>query len=288
MGKYMRKSKTTGEVALLEVSHTQSSPLGVRTRAKTLALQRLQKSNSTGNGSGEGGGGGGSYLQLRSRRLEKPNQERKRQKYPLKDPNLPNPIKNNQSSRTSSTRLRQGHSWNSVSVEDRLGEQKKEEINLQEIQNEIKDNSCGEGGVEASFGENLLEFEGRESKTELLAEGLSETASLPSEGSVHLSLSRPHSWKSTRTTRESTPCSLIRDADNIQTPGSSTRPTNATEDNSRMPNSTRRHIPTAREMNDFFGGPEEQQQRQFIEKYNFDPVNDKPLPGRYEWEKVDR
>ncbi|OIT30650.1 PREDICTED: cyclin-dependent kinase inhibitor 5-like [Nicotiana attenuata] len=254
MGKYMRKSKTTGEVALLEVSHTQSSPLGVRTRAKTLALQRLQKSNSTGNGSGgDGGGGGGSYLQLRSRRLEKPNKEGKRQKYPLKDPNLPNPVKNNQSSKTSSTRLRQGHSWNSVSVEERLGDEKKEEINLQETQNEIKDNSCGEGGVEASFGENLLEFEGRE-----------------------------------RTTRESTPCSLIRDADNIQTPGSSTRPTNATEDNSRVSNSTRRHIPTAREMNDFFGGPEEQQQRQFIEKYNFDPVNDKPLPGRYEWEKVDR
>ena len=22
-------------------------------------------------------------------------------------------------------------------------------------------------------------------------------------------------------------------------------------------------------------------------RYNFDPVNDKPLPGRYEWEKVD-
>ncbi|KAL3351296.1 hypothetical protein AABB24_019742 [Solanum stoloniferum] len=102
-------------------------------------------------------------------------------------------------------------------------------------------------------GENLLEFDGRE-----------------------------------RTTRESTPCNLIRDPDNIPTPGSSTRPNNASEANGREPTSAQRIIPTAHEMNDFFAGTEEKQQKQFIEKYNFDPVNDKPLPGRYKWVKVDR
>ncbi|XP_060196318.1 cyclin-dependent kinase inhibitor 4-like isoform X2 [Lycium barbarum] len=214
MGKYLRKSETSGgEVAVLE----QSSAYGVRTRAKTLALQR----------------DGGSYLQLRSRTLEKPKpkpQEVKRRK----DPNLRRQLK--------------GQNCNSeLVVKECLGEEKKEEI---EIQNE--NNSSG-GGGEGSCGENLLEFEDRE-----------------------------------RTTRESTPCSLIRDPDNILTPGSSTRRNNASEASGRVPNSARRNIPTSHEMNDFFAGPEEKQQKQFIEKYNFDPVNDKPLPGRYEWEKLDR
>lgn len=51
----MRKPKTTRDI---DVSH---SPLGVRTRARTLALQRL-KSSATAT----------DYLELRSRRLEKP------------------------------------------------------------------------------------------------------------------------------------------------------------------------------------------------------------------------
>lgn len=68
MGKYMRKAKLSGEVAVMEVSA--QSAIGVRTRARTLALQRLQKSpfspaadNSSSSSS--------CYLQLRSRRLEK-------------------------------------------------------------------------------------------------------------------------------------------------------------------------------------------------------------------------
>lgn len=108
------------------------------------------------------------------------------------------------------------------------------------------------GMEEASFGENVLEFEGRE-----------------------------------RSTRESTPCSLIRDPDTIRTPGSTTRPTNSAETNRRVQNASQRHIPTAHEMDEFFAGAEVEQQKQFVDKYNFDPVNDKPLPGRYEWEKVD-
>ena len=120
-----------------------------------------------------------------------------------------------------------------------------------------------------------------------------------------------------RTTRESTPCSLIRDPDIIRTPGSTTRPTCSTEANRRSETS-RRHIPTAREMDEFFSDAEEAQQKRFVEKYafilyilcfllsiqvysiymnwhiacgfncryNYDPVNDKPLPGRYEWEKL--
>lgn len=126
-----------------------------------------------------------------------------------------------------------------------------------------------------------------------------------------------------RSTRESTPCNLIRDPDTVRTPGSTTRPTCSTEGPRRTPHAGRRQIPTAHEMNEFFAENEEAQQRKFIEKYafiglifsvfsystaimsfpykliylfptrvrsncryNFDPVNEKPLPGRYEWEKL--
>lgn len=58
MGKYMRKSKA--DPAETEVAQ---SSLGVRTRAKTLAMRQQAVVSSTG---------GGSYLELRSRKLEKP------------------------------------------------------------------------------------------------------------------------------------------------------------------------------------------------------------------------
>lgn len=63
MGKYMRKAKVSGEVAIMDVA---AAPLGVRTRARALALQRLQKQQAQGEE-----GAGGEYLELRSRRLEK-------------------------------------------------------------------------------------------------------------------------------------------------------------------------------------------------------------------------
>ncbi|KAI4317345.1 hypothetical protein L6164_025219 [Bauhinia variegata] len=258
MGKYMRKAKTTGEVALMEVSQ---SSLGVRTRAKTLALQRLQKSQAPAPSSASSG----SYLQLRSRRLEKPpilipTHCSKRQRQANKDASLQNP-KSIPNTRASS-RLRVGSVASEsdgsvplarVDIKDdgeRAEEASNEVLDKEEKLQEAQD-KVDVGAEEASFGENVLDFEGRE-----------------------------------RSTRETTPCSLIRDPDTVRTPGSSTRPTCSTEASRRTENSARRHIPTAREMDEFFAGAEEAQKRQFIEKYNFDPVNDKPLPGRYEWEKL--
>lgn len=238
MGKYMRKSKKAGE----------GTPLGVVTRAKALALKRLQKLNSTGTG-----GDGGSYLELRSRRLVKPftGLEGRRQKHGVsKDPNLlnPNPTQIPNVPRASS-RGRQRSCVNSEEKKECLGAKEMEEVAFMGNQKENENSCCG---VEASFGENLLEFGGRK-----------------------------------RTTRESTPCSLIRDSDNIQTPGSSTGRSDANEANGGVPNLMRMNIPTAHEVDEFFTRAEEEQQRKFIEKYNFDPVNEKPLPGRYEWVKVD-
>ncbi|KAJ0581241.1 putative cyclin-dependent kinase inhibitor domain-containing protein [Helianthus annuus] len=69
MGKYLRKPKlTTDVVAHMDLSQ---SSLGVRTRAKTLALQKLQAAGITQSTPPERHCEL-SYLQLRSRKLEKP------------------------------------------------------------------------------------------------------------------------------------------------------------------------------------------------------------------------
>ncbi|KAK8969417.1 Cyclin-dependent kinase inhibitor 4 [Platanthera guangdongensis] len=180
MGKYMRKSKLAGELSVMEVSP--QSSIGVRTRARTLALQRLQKPAADNFSSP-------CYLQLRSRRLEKPSIA----------------VKNTESSPEADA-----------------------------------------GGAEASFGENVLESEATD-----------------------------------RNVREKTPCSLmIRSSEAARTPSSSTRPTALA---CRVRNARHQSIPNAHEMEEFFAGSERLQQSAFIEKYNFDPVNDCPLAGRYEW-----
>ncbi|XP_076927302.1 cyclin-dependent kinase inhibitor 3-like [Bidens hawaiensis] len=180
MGKYFRKSKLTGDVvAVMDVS---PSSLGVRTRAKTLALQKqLQASKTTDDDV--------SYLQLRSRKLEKPQQ-----------------------------------------INCHLGSQ-------QTSSSSSADNN-----------NNNIEFDARE-----------------------------------RGTRESTPCSFIRESNDVITPGSSTRPTNRHASN-RV---TQRIMPSAQEIEEFFALHAQEQQRLFSEKYNFDIVNEKPLKGRYEWARVD-
>ena len=70
MGKYMRKGKVSGEVALMEVPG--GALLGVRTRSRTLALQRAQRPPDKGDAEDAAAG---EYLELRSRRLEKPHKD---------------------------------------------------------------------------------------------------------------------------------------------------------------------------------------------------------------------
>ncbi|KAE7997984.1 hypothetical protein FH972_002567 [Carpinus fangiana] len=232
MGKYMKKPKITGEVALLmELSHS----IGVCTRAKALALQRLQKTTPSPAVAPTPDASSFSYLQLRSRRLQKPPLLRKQ----LQQQQQQQPTTDGESN----SRMKVG----SVEV-------KEEDEDEQGYASEFwKGDEAEEGndlGVEASFGENTLEFDGRD-----------------------------------RSTRESTPCSM-RDSDSMGTPGSTTRRTTSTETNRRVRNGMRRNIPTAHEMEEFFVYAEKQQQRIFIEKYNFDFVNDLPLPGRYEWVQI--
>ena len=139
MGKYMRKAKATAEVAVMEVSQ---SSLGVRTRAKTLALKGLQKAPPPAGASGAGG----SYLQLRSRRLE------------LKPP--PVALSAAKQRNPSSSAGRAAAPEKAGKPEEAAAPAKEDE----EGEEEAKGNGVnGDLGVEeASFGDNVLEFEGRE------------------------------------------------------------------------------------------------------------------------------
>lgn len=66
--------------------------------------------------------------------------------------------------------------------------------------------------------------------------------------------------------RESTPCSLIRKPESIRTPSSSTKASSTTDDRIQLQNSSATDVPTAREVDDFFNCAEGEQQRKFIEK----------------------
>ncbi|XP_047331306.1 cyclin-dependent kinase inhibitor 5-like [Impatiens glandulifera] len=245
MGRYIKKSKPVGDLVLMEVSQSQSSLGGVRTRAKTLALQRLQKPTSAGTtvAGSPVVNGEDSYLQLRNRRLAKrPIRavHSKRQKIYL----------SNSSPSSNFIQPRMGEKNLGVSVSIGGSEKVEEQVNGKtEVKEEIegKENG-GDLSIEASFGENMLEIDGKE-----------------------------------RSTRESTPISLIRDPQMVTTPGSTTRP----QPRSSLTNSMRTQIPTSEELDLFFGESEKLQEQQFKEKYNFDPAKDEPLPGRFKWVKPD-
>lgn len=211
MGKYIRKAKLAGEVAVMEVSP--QSSVGVHTRARTLALRRHQKpsassssSSSSSSAVDNSSSSSSCYLQLRSRRLEKPAF------------NL-NP----------------------------------KELSESKVCVAVEASQEANGGAETSFGENVLDFDCRD-----------------------------------RNARETTPCSLIRTSEILRAPSSTTRLTSTTTAlNRSMRNVMHQNIPSSQEIEEFFAGTERLQQRKFVEKYNFDPLNDFPLPGRYEWVKLD-
>ncbi|XP_062216848.1 cyclin-dependent kinase inhibitor 5-like [Phragmites australis] len=204
MGKYMRKGKVSGEVAVMEVPC--GALLGVRTRSRTLALQRAQRPLETGEVEETG-----QYLELRSRRLEKPHPQA-----PHKEAAAP---------------------------ASRRGAGRKAAAALVTADE-----------VEVSFGENVLDLDAME-----------------------------------RSSRETTPCSLIRNSETISTPGSTTKSktSNSMTSRHRMEASIYRFIPSSLEMEEFFAAAEQQEQHTFREKYNFCPVNECPLPGRYEWARLD-
>lgn len=89
-----------------------------------------------------------------------------------------------------------------------------------------------------------------------------------------------------RRNRENTPDSCIPD---VEAPGSTSRTRRTVRGRgqgrslSAPPFGRASEAPSSSEIEAFFEGAEQQERRRFIERYNFDPVNDRPLRGRYEW-----
>lgn len=155
MVKYINKAKEVNGVALMEVSQ---SSFGVRTRAKTLALQERLKSPVSSSSPSSG-----SYLQLRSRRLEKKpigirTHETKRQK---QAPNLGSMLRVSYVASESDGFVSLEH------VKDKDDDRKNKGTGgifgrKQDIQDDRIKNKGDLGVEEASFGDNVLEIEGRE------------------------------------------------------------------------------------------------------------------------------
>ncbi|GAV70293.1 CDI domain-containing protein [Cephalotus follicularis] len=59
----------------------------------------------------------------------------------------------------------------------------------------------------------------------------------------------------------------------------------STERNHRR-DSRAKKSPSQAELDEFFAVAEEQEQKRFIEKYNYDIVKDTPLEGRYQWVRI--
>ncbi|CAN0897902.1 Cyclin-dependent kinase inhibitor 3 [Linum grandiflorum] len=232
MGKYMKKTKSAVAMDLSSTAATAESS-GVRTRAKTLALQKLQQQRSpspTKIVPVAADESSLSYLQLRSRRLEKP------------------PLRKEEDSDEISRGSRRGLKCKAPS--SRLARVSSDAGREGDV---FGGTSVGEG----SFGQNYCsEFEPRDS----------------------------YALNISRSTRESTPCSLMKCSDDSAGTSRQGSSSMAAANNRRVRNED--YLPTVQEMDDFFARAEERQQRLFIEKYNYDVVNDMPLPGRYEWIEI--
>lgn len=150
MGKYMKKAKPKGkqqQLALLD--STTTTYFGVRTRAKTLALRNSQPQPENSRIPG------GSYLQLRSRRLHKPpisHDSSKRPRHQNPKPSIPN--------LRSASRLGLGSVV--ASDDDAMRTRVEDQLKKEENKGIVHENVDGAGVEEASFGENVLDFEGRE------------------------------------------------------------------------------------------------------------------------------
>lgn len=293
MGKYMRKGKGVGEVAVMEVSQ---GSLGVRTRARTLAAASSQKDHRRLGASKSGTTKHPSsapptspcvessmhtcYLELRSRKLEKfsrcyhSSHEATSHEESKRSLGEPSRLALSEEARVASDKsshrvLQQqssvAHSRNnsttfSHNAKPAKAARRKEHCDhdhTSERPSEVPHEDDDGMEVEASFGENVMDLDSRE-----------------------------------RRTRETTPSSYIRDVETMETPGSTTRPPPSNAGRRRLQNEgghgtrSQFHVPTTNEIEEFFAGAEQQEQRRFTDRYNYDPVSDSPLPGRFEWVRL--
>lgn len=294
MGKYMRKGKGVGEVAVMEVSQ---GSLGVRTRARTLAAASSQKDHRRLGASKsvttkhQSSAPPASpcvessmhtcYLELRSRKLEKfsrcyhsahgaTSHGESKRSLSLSEPSRlavseearvasdksSHRVLQQQSSVAHSRNNSATFSHNAKPAKAAQRKERRDDDHTSARPSEAPHEDEDGMEVEASFGENVMDLDSRE-----------------------------------RRTRETTPSSYTRDVETMETPGSTTRPpSNAgrrrfqTEGGHGTRNQF--HVPTTNEIEEFFAGAEQQEQRRFTDRYNYDPVSDSPLPGRFEWVRL--
>ncbi|XP_022892101.1 cyclin-dependent kinase inhibitor 4-like [Olea europaea var. sylvestris] len=115
---------------------------------------------------------------------------------------------------------------------------------------------------------------------ELVTEGMEIDGSC---GEINLNLE----GRESRSTRKTKALSLIVALahDTGATPGT-TRQTGPTAAGQCESDALHSDVPSESEIDEFFDSVEQLQQCSFIEKYNFDFVKELPLPGRYEWVKL--
>ncbi|KAL3716214.1 hypothetical protein ACJRO7_007904 [Eucalyptus globulus] len=249
MGKYMKKSKAIPrDVSLLEASPRSPSATGVRTRAKTLASRRLRRASQRRPPPPAAAAAAAAPSLDASPCPFSYLQLRSRR---LRRPRLaPSPEARIDEGPAGSGSRGSCDASCSARTASSSGGVEGEGACVGQGDRGNGGECAGDAAVDASYGENDLEIEDRD-----------------------------------RSTRESTPCSLIRDLNANTPPGSTTRQqSSCTAHRTQM--SILRSIPTSDEMEEFFAYAEQRQQRSFIEKYNFDIVKDRPLPGRFEWVQV--
>ncbi|KAD2393795.1 hypothetical protein R6Q59_011895 [Mikania micrantha] len=88
--------------------------------------------------------------------------------------------------------------------------------------------------------------------------------------------------------RETSPSSEIcLDSDEMESSSTlKNKPAPPPAANSRRKQSPATNTPTAAEINEFFSAIEKKEQKRFVEKYNYDIVNDVPMDGKYQWVRL--
>ncbi|KAI5061197.1 hypothetical protein GOP47_0023702 [Adiantum capillus-veneris] len=259
MGKYMRKGKGVGKMAVIEEA------LGVRTRARALALQRDSKQDGN-----VGLQPPTDYMELRSRRFEKasarvgeesPSQPHKELFQKHLSSSKDESFKLHGSPRASKQHDARGVSRKPVGILTRHQRQALAQLagpDNMEVEAQVEHSRRADldfnAEVEQFFGESPM-------------------VAGPSSKDRHR-----------RRTRESTPDSY---AWSMEAPGSTSRTRRARRSQGRSlsapPFNRANEAPSTSEIEAFFQGAEQQERRRFIERYNFDPANERPLRGRYEW-----
>lgn len=176
MGKYMmRKAKFTDDVAVMEVSQS-TTTLGVRTRAKTLALQRLQSTStkappppppSSSPSPQPPSSDSSCYLELRSRRLEKPLRLKphSQKSSHLKQSSAHEAEMNTNTRSGGSSRLRLNINNSASSGSVKSVSITRPKVVVEDcFENRVPDETeqSFDLSTEASFGENNLDFQPRE------------------------------------------------------------------------------------------------------------------------------